>query len=140
MEFITTVRTQFPRALMKWNCEWEQCVSYPLTTVRVTVQHKQQSEVCTIHTSVLLVSRLHTAKYIYAEKKRKVNLCSANTCHETTSLFYTIECCGDIARNLCHEPHKLCFMLAGFGQADMWCRADVTYLVNSCFVLTCLVP
>ena len=51
-----------PMHLTKWDCKWEQCVCYPLTSVRVTVQHQQQSEVCTIHTRVSCFYLGYTAK------------------------------------------------------------------------------
>ena len=103
--------THFPCTLTEWDCKWEQCVSYPLTTVRVTdstssrVQHVQST-----HENHASIQATHS-KVI--TKPFKISICVVRTC----------------AMN-----HTVCFLLAGSGQADVVqiCSSPLLWTAVSC--------
>ena len=95
-----------PMHLTEWDCEWEQCVSYPLTTVRVT-DSKQQSEVCTYNPHKYHASIWATHSKAITKTIHNINLCGAHK-HKATSLFYSIGRCGDCAMNVCHDTSHSC--------------------------------
>ena len=100
--------------LTEWDCEWEQCVSYPLTSVRVTVQHQQQSEVCAIHTSVLLYSG-YTQQSMHDSQKSQSVWCERMPRSYLSPLDVVVILPGTCAMS----RTQLCFMLAGSRQADV---------------------
>ena len=70
-------------------------------------QHKQQSEVCTIHTSIYHASIRATHSKAITKTIHNINLCGAHK-HKATSLFYSIGRCGDCAMNVCHDTSHSC--------------------------------
>ena len=80
--------THFPCTLTEWDCEWEQCVSYPLTTVRVTdstssrVQHVQST-----HENHASIRATHS-KVI--TKPFKISICVVRTSTKLLLFHFTL--------------------------------------------------